>query len=167
MSQVLRQYIYQRPIRVIQHIESVKHFANPFSRLRRAHLANSSNYFQYSIEPTHRSGASGNLSITYFPRAAHMIGTPGIFLIRCFSIRSFVATIYILCLSTRSTRQSSAYTPLWSQRSRCQRSSRAIFSAMRYLGPSFSSSAMTQAVMVGVHFAYRQSIIVGSNSSFF
>jgi hypothetical protein len=31
--------------------------------------------------------------------------------------------------------------------------------AIRNFGPSFSSSAMTQSVMQGMHFAWRQSII--------
>lgn len=35
----------------------------------------------------------------------------------------------------------------------------AIFSATRYFCPSFSSSAITQSVMQGVHSAYRQSIM--------
>ena len=42
---------------------------------------------------SHLSGASGNLSITYFPLATLMIGTPGIFLILLFKSRSFVATM--------------------------------------------------------------------------
>ena len=97
----------------------------------------------------HFSGASGNLSMTYLPRATLMMGTPGIFLIRLFKSRSFVATIYTLCFITRSTMQSSAYTPLWSHCRRSHRSSRAILRAMRYLGPSFSNSAMTQVVIIG------------------
>ncbi len=48
--------------------------------------------------------------------------------------------------------------PLWSHRTLSNLSSRAIRSASRYLGPSFSSSLMTQSVMVGMTLAYRQSI---------
>jgi hypothetical protein len=40
-------------------------------------------------------------------------------------------------------------------------------SAIRYLGPSFSSSAMTQSVMHGVAFASRQSIMALIISSLF
>ena len=38
------------------------------------------------------SGASGNRSITYFPRATLTIGTPGTFLSLLFKSRSFVPT---------------------------------------------------------------------------
>lgn len=38
------------------------------------------------------SGASGNLSTTYFPLATLMIGTPGTFLTLLFRSLSFVAT---------------------------------------------------------------------------
>ena len=40
-------------------------------------------------------------------------------------------------------------------------------SAILYFGPSFSSSAMTQSVMVGMHFANRQSIMPWTSSSLF
>ncbi len=46
-----------------------------------------------SVSTVYFSGASGNLSMTYFPLATLMIGTPGIFRIRLFKSRSFVATI--------------------------------------------------------------------------
>lgn len=39
------------------------------------------------------SGASGSLSMTYFPLATLIIGTPGIFLTLRLRSRSFVATI--------------------------------------------------------------------------
>lgn len=96
------------------------------------------------------SGASGSLSITYLPLATLMIGTPGTFLTLLFKSLSFVATRYTLCLTTRSTMQSSAYVPLWSHFKRSNFSSLAICSAMRYFGPSFSNSAMTQSVIIGV-----------------
>lgn len=38
-------------------------------------------------------GASGSRSMTYFPLATLMIGTPGIFRIRLFRSRSLVATM--------------------------------------------------------------------------
>lgn len=45
-----------------------------------------------SLTP-HFSGASGNRSITYFPRATLMMGTPGTFRMRLLRSRSFVATM--------------------------------------------------------------------------
>lgn len=41
------------------------------------------------------------------------------------------------------------------------------FNANRYLGPNFSSSAKTQSVTVGMHFAIRQSIIPWTSSILF
>lgn len=130
----------------------------------------------------HFSGASGSRSMTYFPRATLIIGAPGILLlkgqslvpcrlqqttyrIRRFKSRSLVATIYTRCLMTRSTRQSSAYVPLWSHRILSNRGSLATRNASRYFWPNFSSSASTQSVTTGMHLAYRQSIIVGMTSS--
>lgn len=72
-----------------------------------------------------------------------------------------------LCCMTRFTRQSSAYVPLWSHFTLSNLGSLAILSAILYLGPNFSNSAMTQSVMTGVAFAYRQSIMAWMSSSFF
>lgn len=85
--------------------------------------------------------------------------------IRLFRSRSFVATIYTRCLMSRSTRQSSAYVPLWSHLILSNRGSLATRRARRYFWPSFSSSASTQSVITGMHLAYRQSIMVGMTSS--
>ena len=66
-------------------------------------------FFSRSMSsPVYFSGASGRRSITYLPFATLMIGTPGTFLILLFKSLSFVATRYTLCLTTRSTMQSSA-----------------------------------------------------------
>lgn len=59
---------------------------------------------------------------------------------------------------TLCTIQSSAYVPLWLQESLSNLGSFMILRAIRYLGPSFSSSAITQSVMYGIHLAYKQSI---------
>ena len=126
--------------------------------------------------------------MTYLARATLITGTPGIFLsfhrqysitrsslgiseisethlIRLFRSRSLVATIYIRCFITRSTMQSSAYVPVWSHLSLSNRGSFAIRKASRYFGPNFSNSANTQSVIIGIHFANRQSIILGITSS--
>ena len=49
--------------------------------------------------------------------------------------------------------------------SREHRHTLATLRATRYLAPSFSSSAMTQSVIMGVHSAYKQSIIPWTRSS--
>lgn len=61
-----------------------------------------------SRDSPHISGAPGSLSITYFPLATLMSGTPGIFRNRCLRALSFVPTMYILFFVTLSTKQSSA-----------------------------------------------------------
>lgn len=58
----------------------------------------------------------------------------------------------------RKNSQSSAYVPLWSHCNLSHRSSRAICKAILYFGPSFSNSAITQDVMIGVHEAYSVSM---------
>lgn len=50
------------------------------------------NFSHYNL-PNHFSGALGRRSITYFPLATEINGTPGIFLIRCLSALSLVATL--------------------------------------------------------------------------
>ena len=97
-----------------------------------------------------------------------MQGTPGIFRIRPRSSLSQVATMKHLHWVTMFVRQSSAY-PFFLQLQgiRSNLGSFANLSAILYLPPSFSSSAMTQSVTQGMHFAKRQSIMDRTISSFF
>ena len=54
--------------------------------------------------------------------------------------------------------------PLAPTRFAPRRRTLAILRATRYLVPSFSSSAMTQSLMQGMHSAYRQSIMPWTRS---
>lgn len=54
--------------------------------------------------------------------------------------------------------QSSAYVPLWSHFSFSNLGSFESFKANRYLWPSFSISAVTQSLIIGIHFPNKQSI---------
>src|SRR5271163_4258144 len=67
---------------------------------------------------------------------------------------------------TLSTIQSSAYMPPWEHFNRSHLSSLAMRNAILYLGPSFSNSAITHAVMTGMHLARNVSMSVSSKGSF-
>ena len=112
--------------------------------------------------------ASGMRSTVYLYPLIYMQGTPGIFLIRPRNSLSHVATMKQRHCCAMLVKQSSAY-PFFAQLhgTRSKRGSFANLSAILYLPPNFSSSAITQSVTQGIHFANKQSIIARIISSFF
>ncbi len=60
---------------------------------------------------------------------------------------------YVSAHSSSREHEGTVTHPVWSHLTLSNRSSRAIRKARRYFGPSFSSSAMTQSVMVGMTLA--------------
>ena len=68
--------------------------ACPTSRYLNANaMPGNATFLDPLFQTTYFSGASGNLSITYFPLATLIIGTPGTLRILLFKSLSFVATI--------------------------------------------------------------------------
>lgn len=112
--------------------------------------------------------ASGIRSTVYLYPLMYMQGTPGIFRIRPRNSLSHVATMKHRHCCAMLVKQSSAY-PFFLQLhgTRSKRGSFASLSAILYLPPNFSSSAMTQSVMQGIHLANKQSIMARTMSSFF
>jgi hypothetical protein len=116
------------------------------------------------FQTTYFSGASSNLSITYFPLATnwhtrHLSNPP----LQVPVIRRHNKNLVLLNPIHKTIIRIHAL------RSHCNRSHLsplAIRNAILYLGPSFSSSAMTQDVIIGMHLAYGQSIMLSRRGSF-
>jgi hypothetical protein len=109
-----------------------------------------------SKSQAHFSGAPGNLSMTYFPLATLIMGTPGTFLTLLLRSLSRSQNINLIL---RNPIHQAIIRIYVDHTSSVPTSSLAIRNAILYLRPSFSSSAMTHEVIIGDHFAKRQSIM--------